>query len=305
MKSFAIFFLILFILVHSDDNLDYLPPEIQSYMKDLEKCREGEDKESSCFSLSSSLQNRNYQCCIFILNSETPECFILGGSIADFKKMKNSEKAKALLKEMAGYYIYGLPYDIDDNEDSRRNDIKNSQNYKCQDGEETIFYGYDNYSSDDKNRIQSDKHCLKYYYAYATDMNYKNNKPTKDQCFNAELLQSSKDAGLKCGFYEFHLKFLSGKTEIYTACYIYDPDIIKTKTIDDNTKSNFDNIGNQFTSSENDQFVGYTVDFWDSEGNKLSYDPLTGKVESSSSNSKRIKIQSSIYLLFLLILIFV
>jgi hypothetical protein len=49
--------------------------------------------------------------------------------------------------------------------------------------------------------------------------------PSKEDCFNADLLQSTKDAGISCGFIEIHLNFQSGKKLNFNTCNLFNPEM--------------------------------------------------------------------------------
>ena len=208
---------------------------------------------------------------------------------------------KAILKELYGFTIYKLNSDGDSTFDP-----KFSQKYDCQDGKTEINYGYEEYSSADEETLKSNKHCLRYFYSYVLDINFKEKFPTNNDCYNADLLPTSEDAGLKCGYGEFNLKYISGKSEVLKTCYFYDSNAIKTKTFDDESTSAFDIYAWNVGSRDGDSLLSYTVEISDENGNKLKYDSLTKQVtisSSSSSSSKGLKDYKSKYLLFLLILI--
>ena len=184
------------------------------------------------------------------------------------------------------------------------------QKIDCKDGNIEVKYGYEEYNSVDEEIIKSDKHCLRYFYSYSLDpYNFKEKYPSDNDCFNADLLQTSKDAGLKCGYSEFNLKYVSGKSEVYKTCYIYNPDIVNTKIFDDISTVGFDAYAQDIATREEETLLSYSINLSDDSGNKISYDSLTRQVTVPSSSSRRrssskgTKDYKSNYLLFLLILI--
>ena len=119
------------------------------------------------------------------------------------------------------------------------------------------------------------------------------------------MLQTSKDAGLKCGYGEFNIKFQSGKSEIYKTCYFFNLDSINTKSFDDRTIGSFEEFSSIIAGTEGENLLSYTIALSDDNGNRLSYDSLTRQVTtpSSKSSSEGIKDYKNKFLLFLLILI--
>ena len=100
------------------------------------------------------------------------------------------------------------------------NSLRHKQIYKCKDCDFTFSYGYYDYTSQEKAILKSSKHCLRYFYSYVLDEDLVNNMPSKDKCFNANISESSKNNGIECGYYEFNIKFISGKSKIFKSCYL-------------------------------------------------------------------------------------
>ena len=304
MKILIFAFILVFDFVVLDD-YNGIPESARKYIEAQEKCTEAGNDRDLCFSKTSSLNIPNLQCCILALQTKDESytnCSFLGGSIEQINEQKNSKMIKAILKELYGFTIYKLNSDGDSTFDP-----KFSQKYDCQDGKAEIYYGYEEYSSADEETLKSNKHCLRYFYSYSLDYDFKEKFPTNNDCYNADLLPTSEDAGLKCGYGEFNLKYISGNSEVYRTCYFYDSNAIKTKTFDDQSTNAFDIYAWTVSSSEGDSLLSYTVDISDDSGNKLRYDSLTKQVtipSTSQSSSKGVKDIKSKYLLFLLILIF-
>lgn len=298
MKYLIFAFILVFDFTILDD-YDEFPESIRNFMESLEKCQEaGEDKEL-CFSKTSLLNTPNYQCCILeYIDHEGKEvnCSLTGQPIEKIKEQKNSIKLQAFIKEIVGFQIYKMDFNA--------TELRHIQKYDCHDGNFEIRYGYEEYSSDDKVKLKSDKHCLRYFYSPSLDpYNFKDNFPTNSDCYNADLLQSSKEVGVKCGYSEFNIKFLDGKSEVYKTCYFYDSDAVKTKSYDEQSTINFDQYVMMVTQG---QYLSYTVEISDDSGNKLKYDSLTKEVtvpSTSNSSSKGVKDYKSKYLLLLILIL--
>jgi hypothetical protein len=281
------------------DDYGDIPESARKYIEAQEICEGAGNNRNLCFTKTSSLNIPNFQCCILDFQSKDESfknCSLLGGSIEQINEQKNSKMTKAILREIYGFNLFKFQSDFD---------TKHSQKYDCQDGKAEIYYGYEEYSFADEEKLKSNKHCLRYFYSYAIDYDFKEKFPTNNDCYNADLLPTSKDAGLKCGYGEFNLKYTSGQSEVYKTCYFYDSNAIKTKTFDDESTSAFDIYAWNVGSREGDSLLSYTVEISDDSGNKLRYDSLTKQVTipSASSSSKGIKDYKSKYLLYLLILI--
>ena len=277
----------------NEDYPDY-PDDVKTLIEDEERCLDAGATQDKCYSVE--LKTKKAQCCILEMifyGSHSVDCSIIVGSVKDVKEYF-TPKTKAIYKELFGFMVYGMP--TDQTEEELINEFRHKQNYQCKDGNFEILFGYDNYTSEEKSIFKSNQHCLRYFYSYVIDYDFLDKMPSKEQCFNADLLESSKTIGIKCGFYEFKIKYVSGNSGEFKSCYVYDTDIIKNKKIDDESKANLSALAMQYATSQGEIMVSYVVYFSDSDGNRYSYDSSTDKVSSSS------KSQISKYLLFLLIL---
>ncbi len=176
-----------------------------------------------------------------MVNSEEEEefCSLFGGSTKEAQQFESSTKIQSLLKELFGFSVYGIP-ELNENErEEFANSLRHKQIYKCKDGDYTFSYGYYDYTSQDKEIIKSDKYCLRYFYSYVLDEDFLNNMPSKEKCFNADMLQSSKNNGIEYGYFEFNIKFVSGKSKIFKSCYLLSNDVFSTKKIDSESKEIF------------------------------------------------------------------
>ena len=220
-------------------------------------------------------------------------------------KLTQTEGSKAFLKETFGFSIFGDPRNVD-NYEYLIKELKMYQNYKCKDGELSIYYGYDTYTNEEQNILKSEKHCLYYFYGYALrPHDYMDNLPTQEDCFKANMLQSSKDSGLKCSYFNFTFKDLDGNLIPYSTCYFYIPGSI---TFDERSTAAFKflciNILNGYGTCQD-----YSLDLIDEDGNTLKYNSLTGQVGSDTSSTKKKKSGSNILVIskfiFLLFLFFI
>ena len=210
MKNLIILFLLFStVYLDSEDYGDYddyddyydLPEELKKYQEDEETCLKAEYNEESCFKVT--LQTKNSQCCL--LEFITPKnvsrnCSLLGGSL---EGLNNEQVNSPMLKELAGYQIYAL----------EMHDVIHMQKYKCKDGSVTISYGYDEYSDEEISILKSEKNCLNYFYGLYHDYFYKEKIITEDDCFQADMLQTSKDGGIECVYFEYQFKFLDGSSK--------------------------------------------------------------------------------------------
>ena len=139
---------------------------------------------------------------------------------------------------------------------------------------------------------------MKYFY-YNSLLN------SKDDCFNSEITQASKNAGLSCGFYEYNIKYSDGTSESFKSCNIFNKAIIDYGKVDNKTKENFET----FVSSNqngNKIVLSYSVDFSDSSGNKFVYDSLSQTIRTNGNDETNNSVIHSIskYLTLIIGLLF-
>ena len=298
-KTLIFSLLILFIKLQYD-----LPKELKEIQEDAEHYTESEYSESSAFPVK--LKTPNAQCCMLkMVDSEEEEefCSLFGGSTKEAQQFESSTKIQSLLKEIFGFTVYGMSEFYENDSEELANSLRHKQIYKCKDGDYTFSYGYYNYTSQEKAILKSSKHCLRYFYSYVLDEDFLNNMPSKDKCFNADISESSKNNGIECGYYEFNIKFVSGKSKIFKSCYLLSNDIFSTKKIESESKANFQAMGVMFAQYVGETFLSYSLDLSDSKGNKLSYDSLNDKVSNpSQQGSSQIAFYSKYLFLFILFL---
>ena len=157
-----------------------------------------------------------------------------------------------------------------------------------------MSFGFDTYTSEEIKVLQDENHCLNYFYG----LNIENQ--TKQNCFNAVILQSSKDAGLTCGYYEFNIKYSDGTSENFKTCHLFNNAAISRGQLDERTKESFQSFVKD--NQDNGKYVvSYKVALSDKNGNSVEYDSLTQSLSKSSSTiiTPMIKYLVFIYLLLL------
>ena len=313
----ALIFATLLILIYSDDSPypPNMPKEFYEQKEMQEKCSEAEEQEEQC--LATTLSNSYFKCCM--LTIEFPEssnnegnknkCSFMYNDITLLQEVYNNTMFKAQLREIFGYIRYGL-YFIDD--DGQKHYIadettfKMKQTYKCNDGTAEYTYGYDVYSPSDIAVYESDSHCLKYFYRYLYPEYYDENleltSVSKEACQNAQLTQGAKDAGIKCGFYQFTINYLQGGSKTYSTCYLYNTNFISEGKLDEKTQIELQSFVYQVDAREGDggTFTTYTTKFSDESGNSYTFD-MTGAISKQSSS--KLIMTKYLYLLFVLFML--
>ena len=242
MKIFYLFLLLAKFALFDDSTNNY-EDYINSLpgMQEMNKCMEaGRENIDQC---TSTTFDNDYQCCELEIAYEPTEedeniryehsCVALNGTIDLLKAVYEDKKYKALLKEINGFLRFGMYYiDLDNNGEKYYLNPKLSlnQTYKCKDGTYKISYAYEKYTENELKILDSDTHCLRYFYRYMDAINYQYDEEkekillksvSNNECFNANLLQSSIDEEITCGYYEFKINYIDGTTDNFTTCYLY------------------------------------------------------------------------------------
>ena len=309
----AIILTALFLLAYSDSNIPNLPKEYYELMEMEDKCSEADEDIDQCLSIT--LNNNYYQCCILTItsinererevNEET--CMVTAGDISMFEKVYNDNMFKAQIKEIFGYIKYGIYFIDDDGEKNYIADestFKFKQKYECKDGVAEYSFGYDTYTSTEIENFESNNHCLKYFYRYLYpenyDENFNLNSVSKSDCQNAVLTQSARDAGIKCGFYQFKINFVNKSSKTYQTCFAYNSKMIENGKLDERTQVEISSLINQFAMEDGsyEEYTSYTTEFTDDSGKTYAFD-MTGALAQQSSN-----ILNKAKYLYLLIILF-
>ena len=300
----ALIILSLLLLVFSDTNyqLDYLQLN--------EKC-DAEDNKDQC--LSVNLNNNAYQCCMITVtttNSDRDDeknssCIISISDTSLLTKAYNDAMFKAQIREIFGYLKYGLYFTDEDGKKDYLDDestFKFSEYYECNDGTAEYKFGYETYSNKDLAIFDSGAHCLKYFYRYLYPENYDEernlNTVSKSDCQNGKLTEAASEAGVKCGFYQFKINFLTGGSKTYQTCYLYNPNIINNGKLDEKTQSEISSMIMQVAYEDGGMYSTYTTEFTDESGTTYTFD-MTGAISKQYSSLLKV----SKYLIIMIALI--
>ncbi len=250
----------------------------ENLSKYQEECKKNNNKENC---LSIKLGSSDYQCCYI---KESCSAITLENYF-----LYSNNILKAMNKEISGF-----KYSIENNFESNYTFFQGEcQNGKINFSEEDIQY-----TEDDKKILKSNNHCLYYHYKVLS----KELVNSKDTCLNADLLKSSEDLGIECGYYEFTIyNEIIGEKTIKT-CYLFNPEIIKNKNIDDGNKYIFNRIASEL--SGDGKFSSYTFDIHYSNEVSFSYDSKTNELSeiSEKDSSNILYIYKHIFLLFLFLI---
>lgn len=290
MKKQFIFDFLFIILCHQI--LSQIDEQIK---EDAQKCRDNEDI-NTCTNVK--LKSGIYQCCKatytsysnYYYSSSSSNtlnlCLVQIDTIKTFNEEMERKSTKALYKEIWGYVVYSV---VKPDVDSKIEMI-----YNCKDGTWAFRFGFDTYTDEEIEILQSENHCMSYFYGL-------NEFTSKEECFNSEILPSSKKAGLSCGYFEFNIKYSDGTSQTIKSCNIFNKDIITNNHLDDKSKENFESFVN--TNKNNEKtVVSFVVALSDDKENSVVYDSLTQSIKTNNSEKMICLIKYLLYLFLLIIL---
>ena len=229
-------------------------------------------KSNKDICLTTELDFPDKQCCFF--NDQCIETsleqYILG----------TNKIFKAIRREMSGFYA--------------RESESEFFNGECKDANISWTKEDLEFTNDDTALLNSNNHCLKYH-----DKVIKNEITikSKETCLKADILESSKNAGMECAFYQLEILSESYGSKKVNTCFLFDTNIMKTITnateIDYVTNFTFNNVINNFAIGiEN---PSYSINI-DSSFGSLSYDSKSGINSFRTSFSKIIIFSKFLYL---------
>ena len=294
--------ILLFLIVSAKLKDKENSPELQDLIDDDRLCDQAEYNTESCFPIK--LTTKNAQCCLFehsYYDGSKRSCSVFPSSIKDYSKKIDLKKISTSAKEVIGFRAYILSETSSEEEIEKLiQQMSNKLNYKCKDGELSIIYGYDTYTPSEVNILKSSNHCLRYFYSYALDEDYKSKVTDKDTCFKADLMQSSKDAGIECGYFEFKFKSVDGNDDIYKTCYIFNENILSNNNMDYLSLSIFTDLGLYISMKEKKRYDSYTINMVNSKGTSFIYDSSTQKVIYNKTNMLLLSKYLGLLLIFIL-----
>lgn len=188
------------------------------YMVFFILCDEYEDDVDTC----SKKGNKN-DCINAKLKSPSRQCCFTGYN--DEKVCNILDNDKTFMYFYRGFYRQyeelGNEY-IHTNQDQYFCEKRNEMITTCKNKE--YYYRADEctFTLEEKKIFESDKHCLNLYYNSLQEGKF--NSINKNDCHNALLLESSKELGITCGFYDYTVVFKNSTILHFKTCYFITPD---------------------------------------------------------------------------------
>ena len=146
----------------------------------------------------------------------------------------------------------------------------------CKKGAFRIVYNSE-YSEKEKNVFKDENHCLNIYHKKLDNSQF-----NVGECENYLLLDSSKKAGLDCGYFEYNITLESKTTISYKTCNVFNLNLFSYIREGGNIRSEFieEDLDDIIRSMgyTNDNLTNYSVEVLNSKGQKIKYDSRTGEV---------------------------
>lgn len=270
MKSSIIFFL-LFALINSKKEFKSLIENANDIINQDEfLCSEGKFDAKTC--LNTILPIDQVECCYLTSSIEeynetiVSDCYPLPKALKVVKNLEGLPAFKAAKKETLGFVKYNYEGSTDES-------LSISVQIKCRDDE--ITFKEEKYTPEEKEVLTSQNHCLNLF------MNTMDQLDLNPRCEDGLLLESSKNAGLECGYVSFNVKFKYIDFQIPTlhTCLLFDVfiyDKIVHSELGDGLKQllkeSINQIIGQYSPVQYQAFIdSFSVDFYDAKGNRVSY----------------------------------
>ena len=265
---FLIIFLILFNFISNDEDDEY------TIQMESNLCASAEPKTCRDVKLSG-----NRLCCeIFETNAD---------EIQETCEVKTTKEAQMSIvgssaiinKELAGLAIYNEEYGgaYGDNITERIFDVQRKISITCETWDFSIDIIDGEYSDEEIKILQSDNHCLSYFNPYLKHSKNNIRNVTRDICYKALLLPSTKEYGISCGYMEIDIKEPNGKEEKRATCFLYDPNVTITKILDESSRLNL----NDMTRKNEDDKITYRFTIYGPEGKGYTFSSETRQVEEA------------------------
>ena len=133
------------------------------------------------------------------------------------------------------------------------------------------------YSEKEKNIFKDENHCLNIYHKKLE--NYEFNT---GECTSHLLLDSSKKAGLECGYFEYNVTLESKTTISFNTCYLFNLNLFSKicEVKQFNTIFKYEDLEAIIYSMgyHNDYIQNFTAEAHNSKGHKIKYDSETDNV---------------------------
>lgn len=273
MKYLCIFF-ILFALINSKQELK-LKSLLENTMDTLvddasfSDCSDIRGDEATCKAATPLLDN--FQCCHLEIVTDDyvqdSQCMPLPLGIEVIEELKSLNQFNAVVKESFGFVNYNYEK-VDD-------EMLNAKvNIKCP--KKDMTFTPPQYTENEISILKNEKHCLNYF------VNSFQNMLEPVKCENGLLLDSSKEAGLECGYITFSVKLKTDQITVpsFQTCFLFNLEFY-SKIVNSDlgeglkkiSKETINQLIGKYAPKEAKYFLdSYSIEFRNAKGDKVIYD---------------------------------
>ena len=177
-------------------------------------------------------------------------------------------------KELGGLQIYNAKYGgiAGNTVEERKEKVQRTIKITCKtwDFSVNIIDG-DDYTEEEIKILESENHCLSYFNPILLHISSNRRSVTRETCYKASLLPSTRREGLSCGYLEIDIQEEHSIVEKRQTCFLYDPKVASSRTLDEATRLNFNGLSKK---AENDN-INYQFTIFGYNGTGYSYDSKT------------------------------
>ena len=271
MRMIFILSLIVIYSINTDNYMDM--------RRDQKKCRE--TNKDNC--ISTKLKTKDLECCSVTITdvSDGTDSRLCLPFPPTFASIAMAEQIYAVAREVFGIlFVY-----------TEINVPKTREEIICKSARAIYELGDYTYTSQEIQKLKSEKHCLYYFYD-SIGQNFLNkfhNKGSvsidKDKCINAEILDTTSEADIYCAYVELHLRFLDGTKSDFYSCSFLPSKSISTKRLDDSTEDTLKSMASYEASRNNKQIEEYNATLVDKKGRSITYNSLKGVIATSEGKN--------------------
>ena len=280
MKAYIpFFFLLLFniISIKGDDD-DYDPTKVTE-----------EDDKKNCEYIDPSIPCRSRKLSEGRLCCDIYE--VTADDISETCEVKTTKEEQMLIvgsskiinKELGGLQIYNSEYGgiAGNSSEERKEIVQRTIRITCDtwDFSVNIIDG-DEYTEKEINILESENHCLSYFTPLLLHISSNRRPVSREICYKASLLPSTRRQGLSCGYMEIDIQEEHGIIEKRQTCFIYDPKVTSSKKLDEATRLNL----NALSKKNENPNVNYQFNLFGYNGTGYSYDSSTGIVRDKKDD---------------------
>ena len=223
------------------------------------------------------------QCCFVqttLSGRQNEDCEEYPVDLKEYEKIIKTEKFMAYLNEIAAFNFlgWGIPLSVI------------NMNINCNNGQVNFDLLDKEYTNSELETLKNETHCLR-------------KKASKEKDHNFEVgkcVDSSKKAGLECGYLVYNIKINKDKTLSYKTCDLFNYYLLSSAF---NLNPHFadDDVENIINNSdEYDSYNSFTLEVYNKKGQKIKYDSENGKI----SYDNGYMITASKYLFLLMLFLF-